>query len=336
MQVGKQLTAAVAPSSTGNNYTIHLTDALRGTSGNPLCSIELDLYRSFAVPRIDKPPAIGTVVPPSPLSSLSSPLSSGQAVFKGFPVVILYNTESIIKNGSSQDIFLSNFRDNTEVMVKLLPAFDRRNLFAPMLRDGWIVANVSSFDGSVEHMVVPWEVSPTQPQGKYFLAAYQSDAPAWFAYSPPFYVDGPTDSLDGQTDPKPLGVTSLSASQILDRLWREPQARRRRRRGRRAQGVSETITVFTASGTDSALTKAFQKAKAVPEELWFSFLDMPSTLVAFGNATIVRELLLRVPLLEDYPAVKQLNLSTRDDQSPTEVREGGCLSVCISGKNCIS
>jgi len=195
----------------------------------------------------------------------------------------------------------------------LLPAFDKRNLFAPEARDGWEVAMIPSFDASGEHMVVPWVIDPDLSAGRYFLAAYESGNPAWFAFGQPFDIDSP---IEGKQAPR---VSSTpSASQIIERLWRKPQSRRRRRRGRSL--INEYITVFTASGTDSALMKAFEKARSSPEELWLGFLDMPSTQLLLANGTIVRELIRRVPLLEDHPAVKQLHLVTADDQSPFQVR----------------
>jgi len=331
LQIANELKNATQTGGDASSTTAEsVKNSLTGASTSPLCGVELHLAKAFALPRPEKPQTDASFLPTSSsFLTASTGLSQQETtatLLKGFPVVVLYTNDRVIKSGISQQIFLSNFPNGTQVEVKLLAAFDRKNLFAPAVRDGWPVTMVPSFDGSAEHMVVSWDVDPEQPRGKYFLSAYQSENPAWFSFSQPFDVDGPTDGLENQPS-QPPGVTSLSATEILEKVWRQPVSRRRKRRAsRRNLGQTEVVNIFSASGTDAALTKALQKALTAPEELWLSSLDMPYTQVAMGNLTLVREIVRRVPMLKDYPAVAQLDLDNRDDQSPLEVRQTeGCF-----------
>lgn len=134
------------------------------TTGLPLCDVRLAPASSFFVPKGESLDGASLLkFQPKAAHRVRRRAASSQTptrsyTFKGFPGVALYTQEETIKSGSSQEVYLTNFRHGSEVTLRLLSAYDKQHLYSPHLRKGWNVAAVSSYDGASDHMVVQWKV----------------------------------------------------------------------------------------------------------------------------------------------------------------------------------
>lgn len=230
------------------NMALMMNGIQANTNGLPICNVQLAPGSSFFIPNRWSKDGDRTLQsePRRPTSEdviRRRTSSQPTAAFRGFPGVMLYNDADTIKNGTSQEVYLTNFRDGAEVTIRLLSAYDKQHLFAPHKRPGWNIATVSSYDGSSDHVMVPWEVKPNQAKGTYFIAAYEKNAPAVFAYSQAFHINGPVRATKTQLGPQVSNaVHDLSHVPVRALLEKIRQPARPIRR----LGVASTV--FSASG----------------------------------------------------------------------------------------